>query len=389
MKRQGWLGIISLLFLAGCGGVTAVAPTPTLLPIAVLPSLTPTPSPQPSPTYNTPSPPTATPTATPIPPPPTPNGSGFQANQIPRATVVVAIATPLTEQRPPPMPVPLALKPDDHYWFIRPIPSGNRNYDLEWYPYGNDVLLPELEAYRIHHGLDFPNQSGTPILAAASGTVVYAGFLPSPRDGVSYYGNTIIIEHDWEWHGRKVYTLYAHTLEMFVTIGEHVEQGELIAGVGSSGEVSGPHLHFEVRVGENQYNSTRNPVLWMAPFEGWGTLAGRFSDSRGRLIANAGVSVRPVNRQTAVRAQYTYVDEGVTPDDILRENFAIGDLPAGDYILLVTFNGNTYRRDITIYPGQTTFEIIATEFQYSPPAPTATPVPTALPTTNEPTPETP
>ena len=67
------------------------------------------------------------------------------------------------EWRPPPMPVPLSINPHDHYWLMRPIPSGKRNYDLEYYPYGNDVLIPELGPYRIHRGLDFPNTPGTPV----------------------------------------------------------------------------------------------------------------------------------------------------------------------------------------------------------------------------------
>ena len=182
--------------------------------------------------------------------------------------------------RPPPLPVPLSIHPDDHYWLIRPIPSGKRNYDLEWYPFGNDVLVPSLYPYRIHHGLDFPNETGTPILAAASGTVIHAGPLPSNQDGFNYYGNTVIVEHDWQWQGQPVYTLYAHALQLFVAVDDRVEQGQLLAGVGESGEVSGPHLHFEVRVGENNYFAVRNPMLWIAPYEGWGTLAGRLVDRR-------------------------------------------------------------------------------------------------------------
>jgi hypothetical protein len=286
------------------------------------------------------------------------------------------------EWRPPPVAVPLSLHPDDHYWMTRPIPSGRRNYDLEWYPYGNDVLLPQLPPYRVHHGLDFPNEPGTPILAASSGTVVHAGPLPSPRDGLNYYGNTVIIHHDWQWQGKDVYTLYAHTLELFVRAGGYVEQGQLIAGVGSSGEVSGPHLHFEVRVGANNYNATRNPALWIAPFEGWGTLAGRVVDRRGRYIPGAIITVQPVNVDVPggitvpVRRQMTYVSLAVQPDEVWQENFVVGDLPAGRYTLLIEINDITYRRSVTIYPGQTTFEIVSTTFDFIP-TPTPIPTPTA------------
>lgn len=276
--------------------------------------------------------------------------------------------------RPPPMQVPLSLHPDDHYWLSRPIPSRSRNFDLEWYPFGNDVLKSDLEPYRIHHGMDFPNDTGTPVLAAAGGTVIHAGPLPSPRNGVNYYGNTVIIEHDWQWHGRQIFTLYAHTLELFVQVGDTVNQGQLIAGVGSSGEVSGPHLHFEVRVGQNIYGDARNPALWLAPFEGMGTLAGRFVDKNGRYITTASVRVRPVSVNIPARTQLTY-HSTIQSDPIWRENFVFADLPAGEYELLVTGIDNIqYIREVEVRPGQTTFVVISTNFEFNP---TSTPLPIA------------
>jgi len=273
--------------------------------------------------------------------------------------------------RPPPMPVPLSIHPDDHYWLIRPIPSDKRNYDLEWFPYGNDVLLPELYPYRVHRGLDFPNETGTPILAASSGTVVHAGPLRSRLDGVNYYGNTVIIHHDWQWRGQDVYTLYAHTLELFVEVGDYVDQGQLIAGVGRSGIVSGPHLHLEVRIGDNSYNNTHNPMLWIAPYEGWGTLAGRLIDIQGDYIYAGWVSVRPLNVEAPIRSQYTYRIREVNPDAIWQENFVFGDLPAGRYEVTVIAAGHKYRNTVEVLPGRTNFVIIQTDFVYTPP--TATP----------------
>jgi hypothetical protein len=289
------------------------------------------------------------------------------------------------EWRPPPLQPPISYHPDDHYWFIRPIPSGFRNYDLEWYPFGTDVLLTNLSKLRIHHGLDFPNEPGTPIMAAASGTVVFTGTLPSPRDGINYYGNTVIIQHDWQWQGKNVYTLYAHTLEVLVNPGDYVEQGQLIAGVGRSGAgATGPHLHFEVRIGENNYGETRNPALWIVPYEGYGTLVGRLMDRRGRLISSAPISVRPLNANVPSRSQETY-DLTVKSDDVWQENFVIADLPVGEYELLIQAGGNTFRRIVTIQAGQTTFEVISTLFDF---APTAVPEPTIVPA-ETPTPEPP
>jgi len=308
---------------------------------------------------------------------PTPEGVGLRPDQARQNFVRDAGPAPrdASEWRPPAMPAPLSIVPDDHYWLVRPIPSGYRNYDLEWYPFGNDVQAANVPPYRIHHGLDFPNETGTPVLAAGSGVVVHAGPFPSPNNGVNYYGNTVVIKHDWQWQGKDVYTLYAHTLELFVNVGDTVEAGQLIAGVGSSGEVTGPHLHFEVRVGDNAYADARNPALWMAPYEGWGTLAGRLVDKLGRPIADAKIKLLPPGSSEILREQSTYHGT-VKADDVWEENFVIGDIPAGEYVLLLTVNDITYRREVEILPGRTAFEIISTEFEYNP-TPTPLPTPTA------------
>ena len=371
MKHHLLTFYMSLLLLTACA--SGPATLPTRIAAAELPEL-------PAATPSTPVPilhggpvPASTPTTL----PPTPEGGGLRPGQAQQFFVRDAGPAAPPEFRPPPYPVPLSIHPDDHYWLQRPLPSNRRTYDLEWYPFGNDVLIPELAPYRIHHGIDLPNPTGTTILAASSGTVVYAGVLPSPRNGVNYYGNTVVIQHDWQWQGEDVFTLYAHTLELFVKEGDYVEQGQLIAGVGSSGEVTDSHLHFEVRVGTNNYNDARNPALWLAPYEGWGTLAGRLVDRRGNFIPGAELVVKPVNVNAPDRIQRTY-SLVVRSDDVWRENFVVGDLPAGDYILEVTVTGADdlieYRREVTIKPGQTSYEVIATQFEF---VPTPTPEPTA------------
>lgn len=373
---------LCLLCVALCSiACTAVptAPLPTAVPVAQVPTFIPaiaqqgTVAPAPLPDV------TATPTeaaavvstAVFI---PTPEGAGIRPDEAQQFFVPDAGPEAPADWRPPPYEAPLSIHPDEHYWLLRPIPSGSRNYDLEWYPFGNDVVLPELAPYRIHHGADFPNDPGTPVLATGSGTVLHAGPLPSPRDGLNYYGNTIIIHHDWQWQGLDVYTLYAHTLELFVRPGDYVRAGQLLAGVGDSGQVSGPHLHLEVRVGDNNYASARNPNLWLVPFEGWGTLAGRFVDNQGRMISDATLTLIPVNVEGQRRIQRTY-HPSVASDPVWRENFVVGDLPAGNYTLQLNIGDRGYRRSVTILPGRTTFEVISTEFEFVP-----TPTPLPLPT---------
>ena len=87
----------------------------------------------------------------------------------------------------------------------------------------------------IHTGLDFNAVQGTPIRAAASGTVIYSGYKGS-------YGNLVIIDH-----GNEFQTYYAQCKDLNVEVNEKVEQGDIIATVGSSGSSTGPHLHFETR----------------------------------------------------------------------------------------------------------------------------------------------
>lgn len=87
-----------------------------------------------------------------------------------------------------------------------------------------------------HTGLDICGSTGTSILAAAAGTVSYVNY-----SNVSY-GNCIKIAH-----GNGVETLYAHLSSIYVTEGQTISQGQLIATMGSTGNSTGPHLHFEVR----------------------------------------------------------------------------------------------------------------------------------------------
>ena len=89
---------------------------------------------------------------------------------------------------------------------------------------------------RMHEGIDLGAAYGTPIAAAASGVVIYAGW----EGG---YGNLTVIDH-----GGGLATAYGHQSRIAVSVGQSVSQGETIGYVGSTGHSTGPHLHFEVRV---------------------------------------------------------------------------------------------------------------------------------------------
>ncbi len=104
-----------------------------------------------------------------------------------------------------------------------------------------------VRAGRRHDGIDIAAPEGTPVGAAAAGTVIYAG----EQTG---YGSIVIVKHE----GGLV-TLYAHASRLLVEEGTRVRRGEPIARVGQTGRTTGPHLHFEVRDGTRP----RNPLLFL------------------------------------------------------------------------------------------------------------------------------
>lgn len=93
-----------------------------------------------------------------------------------------------------------------------------------------------------HTGLDIATSSGTPIQVVADGTVTNASYKGS-------YGNIVKVDH-----GNNVETWYAHTKKMNVTVGQKVKAGDVIATVGSTGNSTGSHLHFEIRINGKHVN---------------------------------------------------------------------------------------------------------------------------------------
>ncbi|MGI8574789.1 MAG: murein hydrolase activator EnvC family protein, partial [Egibacteraceae bacterium] len=89
--------------------------------------------------------------------------------------------------------------------------------------------------------------TGAPTVAASSGTVIYAG-------SMSGYGNMVLVDH-----GGGIVTAYAHHTSIVVGVGQSVSAGQQLGTVGSTGNVTGPHLHFEVRVG----GAARDPLGYL------------------------------------------------------------------------------------------------------------------------------
>lgn len=208
-----------------------------------------------------------------------------------------------------------------------------------------------------HHGVEFPNPSGTPVYAAARGTVVFAGAdheaIYSPW--TNFYGNLVVIEHDG-----GLFTLYAHLSKIDVQTGQEVFTTDKIGEVGLTGAAIGSHLHFEVRQGSGEdYFATQNPELWLVPA----------NDAEGMPLGALMISVLGQDRQLIKYAKFTvryYLDRsqrhvksyyGTTysPETLNgEENAVLSDLPAGDYRVAVEANGKVYERWVEVESGKLT-----------------------------------
>ncbi len=167
----------------------------------------------------------------------------LQERQAARAAAdAAAAAKARTDERATGQPAP---EGDDRRGPARPAgavtPAGSKALA---YPLANPVVTsgygyrihPIYGTRRLHAGVDLRGATGTTVLAAGDGTVVFAGL----QGG---YGNTVVIDH-----GGAVATLYAHQSRVAVSAGDAVRRGQGVGAVGSTGLSTAPHLHFEVRV---------------------------------------------------------------------------------------------------------------------------------------------
>jgi murein DD-endopeptidase MepM/ murein hydrolase activator NlpD len=281
-------------------------------------------------------------------------------------------AEPVSGWRPPLYPVPWAVSAYDHFYFARPIAADNVNWPLAEYRYGGVFFAPNI----VHTGVDIDAEEGAPILAAGPGTVVSADwglFSQVPGNISDPYGMAVVLRHDFGYKGETLYTVYAHMSELTAVIGQHVETGDVLGLVGDTGATTGPHLHFEVRLGDNTFYSTYNPELWTAPPQGWGILVGRLTDNKGDLLYQLPVDVRPMPSEVPLRKVITYAEGPVNSDDYYQENLVLSDLPAGLYKIALEYNDKNLQFWVDIYPGQVTYFTFSGEdgFQVIPP-----PVPT-------------
>ncbi len=300
-----------------------------------------------------------------------PAAAGFENADILRFTFPTPGPEPVSLWRPPLYDTPWALSPYDHFYFSRPIAADVVNWPLADYRYGGIFFGDS-----VHTGIDIPNPKGTPVMAAAPGKVIFTGYglfygSNNPDDP---YGQAVSIEQDFGYQGHRLYTIYAHLSKIIAVEGQRVEAGTVIGLVGDTGNTTGPHLHFEVRLEKDSFYATRNPELWLAPPQGWGVLVARMMNTNTSLLTRQEVTVRSLDsgqKWTVI----TYGSNTVNSDDYYRENLVLSDLPAGEYQVSVDYLEETYKTYVSIHPGAVSYIKFQGKFGFNDNAPLPTPDP--------------
>jgi murein DD-endopeptidase MepM/ murein hydrolase activator NlpD len=193
------------------------------------------------------------------------------------------------------------------------------------------------------------------------GTVVFAG---KAEQGA----NTVALLMDQKYNNQFVFTTYYHNTELLVHAGQRVHMGDVISRVGNTGRAGNDHLHLEVHVAPTSDSSkivnaserfpmyTRNPQLWIAPIPGTGIVAGRVVDSNGQPVQ--GARVFGLVQSYPVETPYSYAEtyrDRAHSDPAYNENFAVGDIPPGDYTVGVDIEGKRVWRRVHVEADKLTF----------------------------------
>ena len=245
---------------------------------------------------------------------------------------------------------------EEHLYWQRPVPAAGPTWTDKSYPYGSTrggTLRP-------HHGVEFVVPPGTPMLAVAPGTVRVAGDDSQTAFGpqTNFYGNLVVLELSGTGE-TPIFALYGHLSEVIVSAGQVVAAGEMLGLSGASGVADGPHLHLEVRVGENSYDATRNPLLWLAPLPGTGVVAGHVVGAGGQLLHEAPVILQRIDGRAPYTATTSYALSGPNADGALGENFVMDDVEPGFYQAIVTAGNRRHTVDLWVYPDRVNWIEIA------------------------------
>jgi hypothetical protein len=245
-----------------------------------------------------------------------------------------------------------------HGFFGRPIAPADQPFVDQTERYGATI------GGTAEPGIAFDEPRGTPVLAIGAGVVVHAG--PAEQGGL-----TVAIRHDTTLaaDGRRtvLFSTYSHNARLLVSAGQHVARGQPIAQVGSTGRATHEHVRLEVHVAPSDdpkaiVDTPRfppyaaNPELWIDPLPGTGVVAGQVWDAGDRAVSQARIYglVKPEPQETPFSYAECYGDRA-HPDPLLHEHFAVSDVPAGEYDLGVTIDGQKVFRHVRVEAGKMTW----------------------------------
>jgi murein DD-endopeptidase MepM/ murein hydrolase activator NlpD len=272
----------------------------------------------------------------------------------PLPTMVFPTPTVMPDEKwsPPLSSMPLALSQYDHFYLSRPIAVDSVNWPMPQYLYGYE----DSETDNPHSGLDYDAPLHTPILAAASGKVVFAGYGLALGKGNSSdpYGLAVVIRHDFSYSGYSILTVYSHMEKVLVSAGDFVKEGTKIGLVGMTGNTSGPHVHFEVRLEKDNIYYVQNPELWVMPNIDYGVFVGKFTNDYGQYLLSKKITIEALSSGKKWNI-YTYAALDVPNDPNYQENVTLGDLPAGKYRVTFLNNYEYFTYDFSISPGAITY----------------------------------
>ena len=248
-------------------------------------------------------------------------------------------------------------------WLRRPIDRPFNVFIDQTYRYGSTMG----GNFQQHQGVEFNNPDGAPVLAAGAGRVVFAG--PAEQGAL-----TVSVRHDTtvvaEGRRYRLYSTYYHNSVLRVKVGQRVRPGQVIAQVGNTGRATNDHLHFELAASPTDsigaiVDSTQrfppyttNAELWLQPLPGTGIVAGQVFDAAGDPVPQAriyGLAKREP-AETPFSFAETYGDRG-HPHPLYGEHFAVGDVPAGSYVVGTEIGGKRVLRRVTVEEGKLTWVV--------------------------------